>query len=138
MFYVDRKKCWLLTNGLTKYNFILADIKASDLDKIEEIFKNTLYSQLAYDGIIMDYDDLDSILGGLDFLPTDNDRGITGFQNHRLYELDIWKYHYGSLENIPIKDLAHRMNKVPFHIGKSRKMSDYTYSTTEMKKLLMG
>ncbi|MDO6761740.1 hypothetical protein Q4566_16145 [Tamlana sp. 2_MG-2023] len=136
VFYVDRKKCWLITNGLTKYNVILTNIKTSDLNKIEQIFKDALFGQLIYDGIITDFGNVDSIIGGLDFLPTDNDRSVTGFQNHNLESLDWWKYEFGSLENMPMKDLTNRLNTSPIHIGKGRKMSDYTNSIDEMKKVL--
>ena len=136
VFYVDRKKCWLITNGLTKYNVILTNIKASDFKNIETIFKEAFYGQLTYDGIITEFENLDSIIGGIDFLPTDNDRSTTGFQNHNLESLEWWKYEFGLLENMPIKDLTNRLNTSPIHIGKGRKMSDYTDSITEMKRLL--
>jgi hypothetical protein len=136
VFYVDRKKCWLITNGLTKYNVILTNIKSSDLSKIEQIFKDALFGQLIYDGIITDFENLDSIIGGLDFLPTNNDRSTTSFQNHNLEFLDWWKYEFGNLENMPIKDLTNRLNTSPIHIGKGRRMSDYTDSIEEMKKIL--
>ena len=138
VFYVDRKKCWLLTNKPTKYNLILSDIKASDLNQIDDIFKNALHGQLLYDGIVTELEKLDRTIGKLDFRPTDNDRSTTGFQNQRLYELEWWKYDYGNLENMPLKDLTNRMNTGPIHIGKGRKMSDYTNSIKEMKKLLGG
>lgn len=137
VFYVERKKCWLISNGLTKYSVILTDIKASDLKNIEQIFKDALFGQLIYDGIMMDFDNLNSIIGGLDFLPTDNDRSTTGFQNKKLEQMDWWKYDLGSLENMPINDLTNRMNTSHIHIGKGRKMSDFTNSIKEMKKILM-
>ncbi|MCM4166038.1 DUF6933 domain-containing protein [Arenibacter sp. P308M17] len=136
VFYVVRKKCWLLTNGPTKYNVILTDIKSADLKNIESIFKESFYGQLIYDGIITDFNNVDSIIGKLDFLPTDNDRITTGFQNHRLQDLDWWKYEFEDLENMPIKNLTNRINTTPIHIGKGRKMSDYTNSIKEMEKLL--
>lgn len=136
VFYVDRKKCWLITNGLTKYNVILTDIKSSDLSNIDRIFKESLFAQLIYDGIITDFENLNSIIGGLNFLPTDNDRSTTAFQNHNLEALGWWKYEFGSLENMPIKDLTNRLNTSPIHIGNGRKMSDYTDSIKEMKKIL--
>ena len=136
VFYVDRKKCWLVSNARTQYNVILSDIKKLDLDKIEEIFKNTLYAQLVYDGIIMDFNHLSAIIGGLNFQPTDNDRKTMGFQNHRLQDLNWWKHEFGSLDNMPIKDLTNRINTSPIHIGEGQKMSDYTDPIEEMKKLL--
>ena len=136
VFYVDRKKCWLFTNGLTKYNVILTNIKASDLDKIEEIFKNTFYTQLVFDGIVTDFERIDTIVGHLDFLKTDNDKSTIAHQNQRLYDLDYWKYQFGSLDTMPMKELTSRMNRSIIHIGKSRRMADYTDATSEMKKLL--
>jgi len=136
VFYVDRKKCWLVSNGLTKYNVLLPDVKSSDLINIEDIFKNSFYSQLIYDGIVIDFNQLDATVGGIDFLPTDNDKSLIAFQNQRLYELDYWKHTYATLANFPIKVLAHRLNTIPIHVGKGRKMSDYTDSVREMKKAL--
>jgi hypothetical protein len=136
LFYIDRKKCWLITNGLTKYNVILTDIKISDLKNIEQIFKNALYGQLVYDGIIMNFDQLNSIIGGIDFLPTDNDRSTTGFQNSNLQSFEFWKMEFHNLENMQIKDLTSRLNQIPIHIGKSKKMSDFTKALDEMKKIL--
>lgn len=137
VFYVDRKKCWLLTNGLTKYNVVLADIKTADLKIIDLIFKEAFHKQLMFDGITVEFEKLNSIIGELVFLPTDNDRKTTGFQNHRLQELDWWKYEFGSLENMPIRDLTNRMNDAPIKIGKGYQMSAYTDSIEEMKKLLI-
>lgn len=137
VFYIDRKKCWLVTNKKTKYNVVLVNIKSADLNRIGDIFKNAFYSQLIYDGILTDFKYLDATIGNLEFLPTDNDKSTTGFQNQRLEDFDWWKYNYPALEDMPIKELAHRTNTKPIHLGKSRKMSDYTYSRDAMKKLLM-
>lgn len=127
----------MLTNGLTKYNIILADIKTSDLKRIEEIITNTLYAQLKYDGIMIEFESLREILGSFVFLPTDNDRSTTAFQNQRLYELDWWKYDYENLESIPIIELTSRMNKGLIRIGKGYTKSAYTNSVEEMKKLIV-
>tara|TARA_R110002033_G_scaffold148851_1_gene185954 strand:- start:118 stop:642 length:525 start_codon:yes stop_codon:yes gene_type:complete len=136
VFYVDRKKCWLISNAKTQYLVILTDIKTADLKNIEEIFKNAFYGQLIYDGIITDFENISAQIGELDFLPTDNDRKTTGFQNHRLRDLDWWKDEFGSLANMPIKDLANRMNMTPIQIGKDHKMSDFTDPIKEVKKIL--
>lgn len=136
VFLVDRKKCWLFTNGLTKYNVILPNVKTSDITHIEEIFKNTFVNQLIYDGIIVDFEKLNTRIGQLHFLPTDNDRVTTGFMNQRVYELQIWKAEFRTIENMPMTDLANRMNGIPIHIGKSKRMADFTDAIKEMKKAL--
>lgn len=135
VFYVSRKKCWLVTNAQTKYNVILTDIKASDLNVIEDVFKDAFYGQLIYDGIITDFDNLDKVIGSVDIFSTDNDRSTTGFQNNNLCMLDDWRIEFGSLEKMPIKDLTNRLNNIPIHIGKNKSMSNFTYALCEMKKL---
>ncbi|WP_029035609.1 DUF6933 domain-containing protein [Salinimicrobium terrae] len=137
MFYVDRKKCLLFTNKKTKYNVILTNIKAADLNKVGDLFKNAFYTQLIYDGIISSFDHIATLTGDLVFSPTDNDRSTTGFQNQRISDFDWWKEEFVTLENMPIKELTGRINNVPIHIGKSRKMEDFTYSSEEMKKLIL-
>lgn len=136
VFYIDRKKCLLFTNGKTKYNVILTNITVADFKKIDVLFKEACYAQLINDGIITEFETLSTIIGSLHLLPTDNDRSTTGFQNQRLYELDWWKYEFEKLEHMPMKDLSNRINTSPIHIGKGRKMSDYTNSVVEMKKII--
>lgn len=136
VFYVNRKKCWLITNSLTKYNVILTDIKSSDLKDINQIFKDSFYAQLIHDSVWIDFGYLDFIIGELVFLPTDNDRRTTGFQNTNLESLEWWKIKYGNIKNMPIKELANSLNTTPIHIGKSKKMGDYTNALNEMKKAL--
>ena len=136
VFYVDRKKCWLLSNAKTQYAVILTNIKSSSLSTIDDLFKNAFYSQLVYDGIITDFERIDILIGDLDFLPTDNDRRTTGFQNHKLQDLKIWQYQFGTLEEMPMKELGSRMNRLPIHLGAGRKMSDYTSATEAMNILL--
>jgi hypothetical protein len=43
---------------------------------------------------------------------------------------------FHNLENMQIKDLTSRLNQIPIHIGKSKKMSDFTKALDEMKKIL--
>lgn len=138
VFYKDKKKCWLFTNGPTRYNVILTDIRAADVARIDTLFKEAFYGQLIYDGILVDYETVESMVGQLVFLPTDNDRSMTGFQNQRLYDMEFWKYEFETLEDMPINDLTNRMNGCLIHIGSGKKMSDLTTSIREMKKLLLG
>lgn len=136
VFFVDRKKCWLLTNKWTKYKVVLVDVRAADLSNIGNIFSDRLSKQLAYDGIITDYEGVKTMVGELAFCSTDNDRSTISYQNQRLHELDFWKYEFGTLENMPMIELTHRMNTSPMHVGKGRKMSDYTDPIREMKKMI--
>ena len=138
LFYVDRKKCLLFTNKKTKYNVILSNIRAADLNKIGDLFKNAFYSQLIYDGIFSTFDHIEALTGDLIFKSTDNDRSTLGFQNNSLSNWDWWKDEFVTLENMPMKELTGRINSVPIHLTKSKKMDDFTYSSTAMKKLILS
>jgi hypothetical protein len=50
--------------------------------------------------------------------------------------LEIWKAEFRTIENMPMTDLANRMNGIPIHIGKSKRMADFTDAIKEMKKAL--
>jgi len=136
IFYIERKKCWLISNAKTQYSLILPDIKSTDLNTIEKIFINSLYEQLKNDGIYIEFDKLSELIGVIEFYPTDNDRKTAGFQNHKLANLECWKIDYGKYENMPFIDLASGLNSIPIHLGTSKKMDDFTKSTIEMKRIL--
>ena len=136
IFYVDRKKCWLISNAKTQYCLILPDIKSTDLNTIEKKFKNSLYEQLKNDGIYIEFDKMSEMIGDIKFYPTDNDRKTAGFQNNKLANLECWKIDYEKYENMPFIDLASGLNSTPIHLGKSKKMDDFTKSTIEIERIL--
>ncbi len=136
VFYVNRKKCWLITNALTRYNLILTNITSKNLPSIDNTFKTELHLQMEYDGINMDLSHLDELIGKLEFLPTDNDKSTTSFQNQRLFDLDCWKEVYSSLEQMPVRDLNHRINRGPFKMGVGSGISNYSDGIREMKRVL--
>lgn len=135
IFYVQRKKCWLLTNAKTRYSVILTDVTSADIKNIDAIFKDTLYSQLIYDGIFTDYKTMENLLGDLRFFPTDNDRRTIGFQNVHFGALEYRKYEYPSLADWPVRQYNGNLNNYPFHWGKVR-MDETTDPVTEMKSIL--
>lgn len=100
------------------------------------IFKEAFFIQLAFHRIVITYQQLDSMIGKLDFLPTENDPSTTGFQNHYLELLVWWKHEYRLLENMPMSNLTNQLNANPIHLGKKKNSSDYTNSIKEMKKIL--
>lgn len=113
IFYVSRKKCWLLANSTTKYILVLSDLKKSDLKNFSNIFKETFYSQLIYDGIIVDYDLINKIIGEVELCETNNDRSANSYINYSLLYFKDWKYEFETYENMPFRDLNHRLNSLP-------------------------
>ncbi|WP_034924817.1 DUF6933 domain-containing protein [Gillisia sp. CAL575] len=130
IFYVNHKKCWILINKLTKYILVLSDIKQGDLNDISKIFTETFYSQLIYDGIIVEYDFIEKIVGKVELHKTDNDRSANGSLNNCLLYFDDWKHQYVNFENMPFRDLNGRLNSSP------NKMLNWKYPKEAMDKLL--
>ena len=110
IFYVDRKKCWLIVNKLTKYLLILSDIKSSELNNITRIFTETLNSQLKNDGIEIDYKTLSELIGEIKLCETNNDRSANGSLNNCMFSIEQWKIDYGSFENLPFRKINSRLN----------------------------
>jgi len=130
IFYVSRKKCWLIINKMTKYLLILADIKKTELKNISQIFKETFYSQLIYDGIIVDYQIIEKIIGKLELCETNNDRSTNGSLNNCLLFLEDWKYEYGNFDNMNFRDLNGRLNSSP------NKMLNWKYPREKMEEMI--
>lgn len=138
LFYVARKKCWLITNALTRYTVIIPDVSAADLPRIPDIFVETLHDQFLYEGIVMDESRLRGLLGQVVFMPSDGDRPLAAVQNQRISALEYWKFEFGTLEHLPVKDLGRRMNGWFHHTDPTRKRKGFTSPIEEMRKVLMG
>jgi len=132
VFFVERKKYWLITNSLTKYNVILADVKATDLINIDSIFIKNFHEQLRYDGVHVALEKLTGLTGKLCFLPTNNDRSMTGFQNQRLFEFSVWLSYVDTLTRKHQLEFTHKMNDSPVKMAKNL----YSDSIKEIKKIL--
>lgn len=113
IFYVDRKKCWLIVNKLTKYLLILSDIKTVELNNITQLFAETLHSQLKNDGIEIDYAMLSGIIGEIRLCETNNDRSANGSLNNCMYRIEDWKLDYGSFKNLPFRKINSGLNSSP-------------------------
>jgi len=113
IFYVDRKKCWLIVNKLTKYLLILSDLKTAELNNITQIFTETLHSQLRNDGIEIDNGTLSGIIGEIKLCETNNDRSANGSLNNCMYSIEQWKIEYGNFENLPFREINSGLNSSP-------------------------
>lgn len=130
LFYVSNKKCWLMINKLTKYLLILPNIKKAELKNISSIFRETFYSQLIYDGIIIDFQLVEKIVGEIKLCETNNDRSTNGSLNNCMFQIEDWKYQYGDFENMDFRDLNSRLNSSP------NKMLNWKYPKEVIKETL--
>lgn len=136
VFYTTNKKCFLFTNAETKYNIILMDIRAAQYSKLGVLFIDTLFEQLLFDGILVDYHLLASEIGKLHFLPTENDKRTTGFQNQRLQDLTWWEDELAKFDSLIIKEVTHRLNTNLIRSDPNKRRSEYTTPIKWVKKML--
>ena len=136
VFYVNRKKCLLFINSLTKYNVVIPDISADEFKDLEKLFKMEFFHQLIYDGLPLDFESVDQLIGELIFLKTDNDRSTTGHQNQRLYELSIWHEQYEKFQFMPFRDLTNRMNNIPIPFKSEQNKTFYALPVNQLQKLI--
>ncbi len=129
-FYVDHKKCLLITNSKTKYSVIISRITVSDFKNLTSIFIKSLYEQLNADDISINVEMIEKQVGTLKFHKTNNDKSVIGIQNYILYYIDDWKHEFGNIDNWNFKDINCRINSIPY------KQIDYSYPKEKMKELI--
>ncbi len=134
VFYVNRRKCWLLTNALTLYNLIITDITAAELNEIERRIILEFHRQLNFDGFEVSLEIVYELIGEIKFYQTDNDRRMTGIQNQKILALEYLKSDYLSLDQMNMDILTHNFNKEPIQFGK--KQGNFIRGIYEMAKIL--
>jgi hypothetical protein len=130
LFYVSHKKCWLIMNKQTKYIVILPNIKKSDVKNISSIFKKTFHEQLIHDGIRVDYELIEKIIGEVNLCETDNDKSANGTLNNILPYFEDWKYEFGNFENMPFRELNGRLN------GQPNKQLNWLFPKEKMNEMI--
>lgn len=132
VFYVDRKKCWIITNSLSFYSLILQDIPSKEIKNITNIFIDTLLQQLQLDGIKLSLGELQNKIGELNLFSTNNDKRTLGVQNSLKVYIEDWKYEYGSFDNWPFRELNRRINGIPY------KQIGWKKPNEKMKELVLS
>ncbi|UJH92419.1 hypothetical protein LZ575_07855 [Antarcticibacterium sp. 1MA-6-2] len=98
VFYVNRKKLAGNKFPYKIFSYFVGYLSADHL-RIDTIYKDSLFTQITYDGVFIELTVIDSLIGDLKFFPRDNDRRTIGFQNSIFQTLDYRKEKYGKLEN---------------------------------------
>jgi len=121
VFYVSRKKCWMIIHKTTRYVVVIADVKQIDVKNFTTVFTETLYSQLVYEEIRVDYSKLQTLIGEIKLNKTDNDRSANGSINNRIQDFEYWIYEFGHFNNMPFRDLNGRLNNQVIEMFKWKK-----------------
>jgi len=122
VFYIIRQKWLLITHSETKFSIILPNINSSNINRLNEIFINSLYNQLAFEEIEIDINSLSLIIGNIVFHRTDNDRKTIGTQNSILELIKHW-----DLNNENVREICKRINQTPTKVFKWKNPCEMMY-----------
>lgn len=133
VFYIERRKNWLLYNPKTHYSVILENITAKDLPNIREKINEELQLQLASEGMHPTREQIDWLLDDINFHPTDGDRSATAHMNQLLYIIEFHQHpeYYMSLAQINLY-----LNDRIFSLDGSSKSTSLTKPKEEMVKII--
>lgn len=133
VFYIERRKNWLLYNSKTHYSVILENLAAKDLPNIREKISLELQLQLASDGMHPTQEQIDWLLDEIHFHPTDADRSTLGYMNQILFAIDCL---YGSDLYPTLAQINAYLNDSVFSLDGASKYSNLSKPREEMEKIL--
>jgi len=133
VFYINRRKNWLLFNPKTHYALILENISAKDFPEIQEKISKELQAQLMLDGIDSSQEEINRLLGGISFFPTDADRSALGHMNQILFAIECV---HGSDLYPTLTHVNSYLNDSIFSLDGASKYTNLTKPKEEMEKIL--
>lgn len=133
VFYIERRKNWLLYNPKTHYSVILENLTAKDLPNIREKIILELHLQLAADGINPTKEQVNWLLEDINFHPTDGDRSATAHMNQLLFIIECYQdpEYFRSFAEI-----NSNLNDRIFSLDGSSKLPSLTKPREEMARVL--
>lgn len=133
VFYVSRRKNWLLYNPKTHYSLILENITAKDLPNIREKISQELQLQLTVDGINATQEQVNWLLDEIRFHSTDGDRSALGHMNQIIFTLEC--HLDGNLYH-SLAQINAYLNDSIFSLDGASKYTNITKPRKEMEKIL--
>lgn len=111
IFKMGRKKCVIVMNNVTRYNFMLYGLVKKDFTNFEELVKENIKTNLLCDEIDLEIvESYMSKLGDVQYSST-SDRSILSQMNDMIFMIDHYFYHETERGNaISLYDLNRKLN----------------------------
>jgi hypothetical protein len=127
LFYLNRKKCLLLTHNESIYSLFLYNVVKKEVPTLMARIKEQLKEQMRRDDFtIAQIASMLESLGEIRYAKT-SDRKVLGYMNNMIHTIQ-WHADYD--ETTDEFALSRRLNKTPY------KKADYAYSKDELKHLI--
>lgn len=131
--YIDRKKCVLFVNDRTLSNFIVPDLRRSDIRELASIFNEWFRPVLFAEG----YTDREVELICTEYkevgYSASNSRKILGHINDLAFHYEVNIQIAGGVHSPEIPAIIKKLNRMPMNAGK-----ECTWPYKELKKLVVG
>jgi IS30 family transposase len=114
VFYIAKKKCLIFVNSKTFFTVVIPKFSTTQIKDIDKLFFENLKSQLIYEKIEMNFNELKTQIGKINFHPTDNDRKLNGIINYNISIFDYMKYEFEVYNSEVIREITKRLNLTPF------------------------
>ena len=116
---IDRRKCVLFTNDLTRYSFFVPYLRKPDFQIIDEVFKQNLFKSLLNEGLSQEHIEL--VLEEIKeiAITRTSNRSILGTMNDLTNQITWRIQQEGGLGNTDISKLNMDLNRIPIKIDKS-------------------
>ena len=133
LIFIDRKKCVLFVNDRTLSNFIVPDVRRSEIRELASIFKQWLrpvlfaeaYSSREIELICAEYIEIAYAVS--------NSRKILGHIKDLAFHYEVNIQTAGGVHSPEIPAIIKRLNRMPMNAGK-----ECTWPYKELKKLVVG
>ena len=127
---VERRKCVLFTQSDTLYSIFVFGLKRADFDRLDEIFRQSLFRRLRIEGfsqiqIEKALDEYETI----HFAKTNN-RSVLGSMNDLVFQMEGHIISAGGIANLGLDALNDRLNRIPMGA------LDYRYSIEALQAKL--
>jgi len=113
LIHIDRRKCVLLVNDKTLFNFIVPDLSRAQIRELDKLFKGYLSCVLADAGIaeadrvriLSEYDEVG-------FANT-NSKSVLGSMNDLAFHYKYSIMEAGGVHSHAVPEIIHRLNRMP-------------------------
>jgi hypothetical protein len=111
VFYIERRKCVLVTNDKTLFCLFIPSLKKPDFQSFHYVFgqflfKNLLYEQISQNQIETVLDECREIHYG-----KTNNRSVLGSMNDQRFQLECFIESMGGLAQTDVYELNHHLNR---------------------------
>ncbi len=130
LIYLNRKKCWFITNSKTYFTFFIPCVTNKVLKDIDKIIADWFFRQASYSINLYSPFSITELLGEIKLYRTNGDRKTLGVQNNMLLNFEHFK---AGKKSINDWDFLERSDSINWFLWGSPK---YLTPYKEMKKLL--